>query len=210
MERHVPGHVWQNKDNRQKTYMHDILWCIIHGNWCIRCWPWSQIITGNGWQEVWVWWSARQRNTAPNCICQQRILSTEWCFSNMYHGAPGILLGLGKIDHYCFAREVCIITDPKALVAILSKHVVAACYAVYTPIQGMHYIHPGSDLYITDWMSINNHTGNKDQKITGMNINVNAISIPVYMPVCTSVEDIQVATHEDAYLQKLKSYVVHG
>ena len=32
----------------------------------------------------------------------------------------------------------------------------------------------------------------------------------IKMPVCTSIDEIQVATPEDAYLQKLKTYIIHG
>ena len=69
---------------------------------------------------------------------------------------------------------------------------------------------PCLDLYITDWLSRNNHTEDKDQKITGMNTNTNAISPAVNMPVCTSIDDIKVTTHKDTYLLKLKSYIIHG
>ena len=41
-----------------------------------------------------------------------------------------------------------------------------------------------------------------------MNINENAINAIVNTPVYTSIEDIQVATHEDANQQKLKSYII--
>ena len=43
-----------------------------------------------------------------------------------------------------------------------------------------------------------------------MNINGNDISTGVNMPVDTSVEDLQVATEKNSYLQKLKSYIKHG
>ena len=36
----------------------------------------------------------------------------------------------------------------------------------------------GPDLHIADQLSCNNHTENKDQKISGLSINVNAISTP--------------------------------
>ena len=52
----------------------------------------------------------------------------------------------------------------------------------------------GPNLYIVDWLSQNNFTEDRDQEITGKNINVNAISTLVNMPVCTSTEDIQAAT----------------
>ena len=68
---------------------------------------------------------------------------------------------------------------------------------------------PGLDLYIADWLSRNNDTEDRDQEIIGMSINVNAIITTINMPVCTSIEDIHAATHEDAHLQKLKSGIIH-
>ena len=43
-----------------------------------------------------------------------------------------------------------------------------------------------------------------------MNINMNAISATVNMPVYTSIKDKQAATHEDAYLKKLISLLIHA
>ena len=80
------------------------------------------------------------------------------------------------------------------------------CIMVCIHQSGAHIIHkPGPDLYIADWVSRNNHKRDKDQEITGININVNAINTAVNMPVRTSIKDIQIATHEVAYLEKLKS-----
>ena len=50
----------------------------------------------------------------------------------------------------------------------------------------------------------------KGQEINRMSINRNIISTTVYMQVCTSIEDIQAATHEDTHLQELKSYIIYG
>ena len=62
----------------------------------------------------------------------------------------------------------------------------------------MHSIYkPGPDLYIADWLSHNNHAENKDQEVAGMSINVSAISTSVDMLVCTCIEDIQAAIHEE-------------
>ena len=44
-------------------------------------------------------------------------------YSNIEGEALGILYDLGKFHHYCFAREVSIITDHKPLVAILKQDV---------------------------------------------------------------------------------------
>ena len=61
-----------------------------------------------------------------------------------------------------------------------------------------------------DWLLQNNHTINRDQEITGMNISMHANSTSVNILVCTSIEDIQAATHEDSDLQKVKSYIIQG
>ena len=37
-----------------------------------------------------------------------------------------------------------------------------------------HLYQPGPELYIVDWWSWNNHVENKDQEITGMNVNTHA------------------------------------
>ena len=60
------------------------------------------------------------------------------------------------------------------------------------------------------WLLRNNHAEDRYQEIIGMGINVNAISTAVSMLVCTSIEDIQVATYEDALLQKLQLYIIQG
>ena len=49
-------------------------------------------------------------------------------------------------------------------------------------------------------LSQNNHTENKDQEIAGVSIKISVINTSVDMPGCTSMEDIQAATHEDVHL----------
>ena len=46
--------------------------------------------------------------------------------------------------------------------------------------------------------------------IDHMNMNVNSFSTAVSMPVCISIDDTQVATHENAQLWKLKLCLMHG
>ena len=53
----------------------------------------------------------------------KRLSRVEWHYSNIEFEAPRILPGLEKFHLYCFAREVCIITGHKLLVAILIKDV---------------------------------------------------------------------------------------
>ena len=49
----------------------------------------------------------------------------------------------------------------------------------------------------------------RDQKITGKDVNIYVISTSV-KNTSMSIEDIQVATYEDAHLQKLRSYTIQG
>ena len=122
----------------------------------------------------------------------------EQCYSNIEYEALGILHGIDKPDHYCFAKEVYLITVQKTLLAIISKDVATLYQHLQLIMLHIHQyrLHilykPGPNLYIADWLSQNNHTENRDQEITGMNMY--AISISVNAPLCTSIEDIQAAT----------------
>ena len=69
---------------------------------------------------------------------------------------------------------------------------------------------PGPDLYIVDLLSWHSHTEYRNQEINNMNVNVHAISTSVNIQICTSIEDIQVVTQQDACLQTLKSYVIYS
>ena len=143
------------------------------------------------------------------------LLSTEWHYINIESEFLCLLYVLETFTHYCFAREVCVITDHKPLVAIVCKDVatfsqrlqqIMLCIHQYR----VHIIYkPYQDLCITGWLSWNNHREDKD-KTTGMNINVNTISTAVNMPVCTFIEDIWLARCKDSHLQKLKPYIIHG
>ena len=69
---------------------------------------------------------------------------------------------------------------------------------------------PGPKLYTLDWQSCNSHKENKDKKIYGMKINMNANITSLNIPVCISIQDIQNPIHEDAHLQELKAYIIQG
>ena len=112
----------------------------------------------------------------------------------------------GNFHHDCFAREVYDITDCRLLVAIISNDVAnlsqhLQCTMLCIHQYSVHIVYKaGPDLYIANWLSCNNHTENSDQDITGVNINEHAISTSVNIPICTSIEDIQVASQQDTDL----------
>ena len=59
----------------------------------------------------------------PIAFASKSLMGAECRYSNVEREALGILHGLETFHHYCFAREVHIITYHKPLVAILKKDV---------------------------------------------------------------------------------------
>ena len=82
----------------------------------------------------------------PIAFVGKSLSSTEKRYSHIERVALGILHGLEKFHHYCFAREVSIITDHTLLVAIFTK--TQQCYqrkntlnfTQNTPIQSQNHI----------------------------------------------------------------------
>ena len=72
-----------------------------------------------------------------------------------------------------------------------------AHHATYSPVQYVHSIQTDLELYIVDWLSHHNHIEKWDQEIPGLNIIMHNISMSVDVPVCTSIEDMQIAMEED-------------
>ena len=60
----------------------------------------------------------------PIAFASKSLTSAEHRYSNIKREVLGILHGLKKFHHYCFAREVSIITDHKPLVEIFKKDIV--------------------------------------------------------------------------------------
>ena len=59
----------------------------------------------------------------PITFACKSLFNAKQCYRHFEWKASGILHGLGKFHHYCFAKEVCLITDQMPLVAIISKDV---------------------------------------------------------------------------------------
>ena len=71
---------------------------------------------------------ACQRDVAPGntslrpiAFASKSLTGAEWRYSNIKQEALGILHGLEKFHHYCFGREVLIITDHKPLVPMFKR-----------------------------------------------------------------------------------------
>ena len=59
----------------------------------------------------------------PIAFASKSLTGAEQRYSNIKCEALGILHGLEKFHHYCFGREVLVITDHKPLVSIFKKDV---------------------------------------------------------------------------------------
>ena len=65
--------------------------------------------------------STRQQHPQTPAFAGKSLSNVERIYSNIQREALGILHSLEKLHHYCFVREVSIITDHKPLVANLQK-----------------------------------------------------------------------------------------
>ena len=63
-------------------------------------------------------------NLCPIAFTCKSLWSAEWCYSNIDQESLAILHGLERFCYYCFAKEVCVITDHKPLVTISGKDMV--------------------------------------------------------------------------------------
>ena len=144
--------------------------------------PWHWLIADVRGQELWTWGSARQCSSLPSHICQENQYSIEWWYRKSERGALSILHGLIKFHHYCFWKEVYVITDHKPLVGMITKDVAIIsqwlqCFMLCIHLYSLYILYkPGPMLYIVYWLSCNSHVENWDQEILGMNVSIQNIS----------------------------------
>ena len=130
--------------------------------------------------------------------------------------ALGILHGLEKFHHYCFGREVLIITVYKPLVSMFKKDVAMLLQCIQCILLKIHQYRVqimyklGPDIFIADWLSRQNHVQGKAKLIEDIDIQVDVIQSTTDMPECISMVEIQQALAQDNHLQKLKSYIILG
>ena len=112
----------------------------------------------------------------PVALASKSLAGTEHRYSNIGREALGILHRVEKFHHYCFAREVYVITNHKPLVSIFNKDVAMLSQQIQRILLKIHqyrvqilYKH-GPEILIADWLSHHNHKENKDEPIRGMDI----------------------------------------
>ena len=107
-----------------------------------------------------------QKDTEPDntILCPIKFVSksltgAEQRYSNIECEVLGILHGLEKFHHYCFGREVLVITDHKPLVSIFKKDVAMLSQQIQYILLKIHQYRvqiiykPGPDISIADWLS---------------------------------------------------------
>ena len=152
----------------------------------------------------------------PTAFASRSLTGTEQRYSNIKHEALGILHGLEKLHHYCFGREVLIITDHKLFISMLKKDVATLLQHIQCILLKIHpyrvliIYKPGPKIFIADWLLRHNHVEGKDKPIEDMDIRVDAIQSATDMLECISMAEIQQASAQDDHLQHLKSFIIAG
>ena len=68
---------------------------------------------------------------------------------------------------------------------------------------------PGPDLFVADWLSKQNQE-DKDEEITGAQVNIDTTEIPANIPECMIIHEWQHETALDNHLQQLKECIIKG
>ena len=118
----------------------------------------------------------------PIAFATQSLTGAEQRYNNIECEVLGILLhGLEKFHHYCFGREVLIITDHRPLISMFKKDVATLLQHIQHIMLNIHQYRvqiiykPGHEIFIADWLLRHNHTEGKEKAIKGMDIWVDAI-----------------------------------
>ena len=140
-------------------------------------------------------------------FASKSLTGAEWRYSNIECEALGILHGLEKFHHYCFSREVLVITDHKLLISMFKKDVAALLQCIQHILLKIHqyraqiiYI-PGHEIFIAEWVSRHNHIEGKDKPVKDMDVCVDTIQSVMNMPACVSMAEIQQASAQDNHIQ---------
>ena len=119
----------------------------------------------------------------PITFASKSLMGVECRYSNIGCEVLGILHSLEKFHHYCFGREVLVITDHKPLVSMFKKDDATLSQCIQCMLLKIHQYRvqiiykPGPEIFIADWLLRHNHTEGKDKPIKGMDIWVDAYKL---------------------------------
>ena len=152
----------------------------------------------------------------PITFAGKGLTGAEHRYSNIEREALSILHGLKKYHHYCFAREVHIITNHKPLVAIFKKDVATLLQCIQHILLKIHQYRvqilykPGPKIFIADWLSQHYHEEGKDKPIRDMDIRIDTTQSMTDISECISISQIQHTSAQDEHLQHLKNIIITG
>ena len=115
---------------------------------------------------------------SPITFVSKCLMGTEHRYSNIECEALGILHGLEEFHHYCFSREVLMITDHNPLVSMFKKVWSQCIQCILLKIHQYRVqiiYKPGPEIFITDWLLRHNHTEGKDKPIKDMDVQMDTI-----------------------------------
>ena len=107
----------------------------------------------------------------PITFASKSLTGAEHRYSNIEREALGILHRLRMFYHYCFTREVHVITNHKPLVATFRKDVAMLSQCIQHILLKIHQYRvqilykPGPEIFIADWLSWYNHHEGKYEPI---------------------------------------------
>ena len=84
----------------------------------------------------------------PIVFASKSLTGAEWRYSNIEREALGILHWLKKFCHYCFVRDVYVITDHKPLLTIFKKDVATLSHQIQ---QILLKLHQYKARFYTNW-----------------------------------------------------------
>ena len=129
----------------------------------------------------------------PIVFANKSLTGAERRYSNIKWEVLGILHRLEKFHHYCFSREVLVITDHKPLITMFKKGVATLSQCIQCILLKIHHYRvqiiykPGPEIFIADWLLRHNHIEGKDKPIKDMDIWVDTIWSLIDMPECISM-----------------------
>ena len=95
----------------------------------------------------------------PITFASKSLTGIRHRYSNIEMEALGILHGLKKFHHYCFSRDVHVITDHKLLEAMFKKDMAMLSQCMQQILLKIHQYRvqilnkPGPEIFIADWLS---------------------------------------------------------
>ena len=147
-------------------------------------------------------------------FASKSLTSTEKRYSYIECEALGILYGLEKFHHYCFAYEVSVITDHKPSVARFRMW--QLCHKDYSR-SSCTYTTTGYETYtskahnstlLTGYPGTN--TEGKDEEIKGMCLNINVIETCTDIQECMMPEGRRHPVQTGSHLNTLTECVING